>query len=55
MRQHCLYVGRFSYFNSTGTKEPERSFAIVGHSSMVAIAVQQESETVRDRLIVIGL
>ncbi len=30
--------------------KPERSFALVGHSSIVAIALQQESETVRDRL-----
>jgi len=47
--------GRFSYSNSAGTKEPERSFAILGHSSMVAIAGQHERETVRDRLVVIGL
>ena len=54
-----FYVGqvlvRESDFKSAGTKEPERSFAIVGHTSMVAIAVQEESKTVRDRLIVVRL
>jgi hypothetical protein len=55
----AFYVGQVlvkdSDFKSAGTKEPERSFAIVGHGSMVAMAVQQESETVRDRLIVVRL
>jgi hypothetical protein len=59
MRQHAFYVVQVlvkeSDFKSAGTKEPERRFAIVGHISMVDIAVQQESETVRDGLSVVRL
>jgi hypothetical protein len=41
-------------FKSAGTKPRERGSSIVCHNSMVAIAVQQESETVRNRLIVVN-
>jgi hypothetical protein len=55
----AFYVGQVlineSDFKSADTKGPERRFAIAGHSSMVAIAVQQGSNTARDRLIVVRL